>query len=76
MTLFIREKEELYRKYQELHLQKAYTLDMIKELVTWAGLEFVTAYDAYTMNPPHEESERICVVAREQGKERRKSEDK
>lgn len=76
LTLFIREKEELYRKYQELHLQKAYTLDMIKELVTWAGLEFVTAYDAYTMNPPHEESERICVVAREQGKERRKSEDK
>lgn len=76
LTLFIREKEELYRKYQELHLQKAYTLNMIKELVTWAGLEYVTAYDAYTMNPPHEESERICVVAREQGKERRKSEDK
>ena len=36
--------------------------------IAWAGLEYVTAYDAYTMDPPHEKSERICVVAREQGK--------
>ena len=68
LTLFIKEEKELYRKYQELHLQRAYTLDVMKELIAWAGLEYVTAYDAYTMDPPHEKSERICVVAREQGK--------
>lgn len=69
LTLFIREQDsELYRKYQEMHYQKAYTLDAIRELVEWSGLEFVTAYDAYTREVPTETSERICVVAREHGK--------
>lgn len=70
LTLFIRdaEHEDLYRKYQEMHYQKAYTLYMVKELVEWSGLEFAAAYDAFTWNPPSEESERICVVAREKGK--------
>ena len=58
----------LYRKYQEMHYQKAYTLDAMRELIEWSGLEFVTAYDAYTRKAPTETSERICVVAREHGK--------
>ena len=69
LTLFIREQDSnLYRKYQEIHYQKAYTLDAMRELVEWSGLEFVTAYDAYTRKAPTETSERICVVAREHGK--------
>lgn len=69
LTLFIREpKSDLYRKYQEMHYQKAYTLETIRELVEWSGLEYVTAYDAYTREAPCEISERICVVAREKGK--------
>ncbi len=69
LTLFIKEQDsDLYRKYQEMHYQKAYTLDTIRELVEWSGLEFVTAYDAYTREAPTETSERICVVAREHGK--------
>lgn len=69
LTLFIKELDSnLYRKYQEMHYQKAYTLDAMRELVEWSGLEFVTAYDAYTRKAPTETSERICVVAREHGK--------
>lgn len=45
LTLFIKEQDSnLYRKYQEMHYQKAYTLDAMRELVEWSGLEFVTAY--------------------------------
>ena len=33
LTLFIKEEKELYRKYQELHLQRAYTLDVMKDLI-------------------------------------------
>ena len=33
-----------------------------------AGLEFVTAYDAFSLDPPKENSERIYVIAREHGK--------
>lgn len=69
LTLFIKERDSnLYRKYQEMHYQKAYTLDAMRELVEWSGLEFVTAYDAYTRKAPTETSERVCVVAREHGK--------
>ncbi len=70
LTLFIQdeEKKEFYRKYQEVHFQRAYTLDEMKEMTRNAGLIFETAYDAYTRKAPHEKSERICVVAREQGK--------
>ncbi len=70
LTLFIREQDEkeLYRKYQETHYQKAYTLENIRTMVEQSGLKFVTAYDAYTKNAVHEKSERICVVARERGK--------
>ncbi|MEY8432556.1 class I SAM-dependent methyltransferase [Lachnospiraceae bacterium 48-42] len=70
LTLFIREEEsELYRKYQETHFQRAYTLEEMRQYIEESGLLYVTAYDAYTRQPPGERSERICVVAREQGKE-------
>lgn len=70
LTLFVRDgkDEELYRRYQEEHFQKAYTLEKMKSLVEKAGLDYVTAYDAYTRNAPSEVSERICIVARERGK--------
>ena len=70
LTLFIRddEDEDIYRKYQEQHFQKAYTLEEIKRLLESAGLVFEVAYDAYTKDLVHEKSERITVVAREKGK--------
>ena len=68
LTLFVQEEEDLYRKYQEEHFQRAYTLDIIKELIEASGLIFVKAYDAYTLEEANEYSERICVVAKECGK--------
>lgn len=68
LTLFIREEGELYRKYQETHFQRAYSLEEVKAAIEEAGMEFVTAYDAFTREMPKETSERIYVVAREQGK--------
>ena len=68
LTLFVKEEEELYRKYQEEHLQKAYTLAEVKTLIKQAGMEFLAAYDGYTEAPAGNESERIVVIARECGK--------
>ena len=70
LTLFVRDEEQpqLYRKYQEEHFQRAYTLEQIRHMLTEAGLEYVPAYDDYTKESPHDRSERICVVAREHGK--------
>ena len=70
LSLFIREEQSgLFRKYQETHQQKAYDLETMKRLLTQAGLEYITAYDAFTKDAPTEESERIYVIARECGKE-------
>ncbi|MCI9340607.1 MAG: class I SAM-dependent methyltransferase [Dorea sp.] len=70
LTLFVQSKEEpeLYRKYQEVHYQKAYTLEKIKTLIEKAGLRYVAAYDAYTRKAPMYTSGRICVIAQEYGK--------
>ena len=70
LSLFIETDKDsgLYRKYEETHYQRAYTLEEIKELIRKSGLEFVTAYDAFSKNAPMDTSERIYVIAREQGK--------
>ena len=72
LTLFIKEENDLYRKYEETHYQRGYELGEIKALLAQAGLEFVTAYDAFTREPPREDSERIYIVAREHGKKEEK----
>lgn len=70
LTLFIEEPESggLYRKYEEIHFQRGYELRQVQELLGQAGLEFVTAYDAFSREPVREESERIYVIAREKDK--------
>ncbi len=70
LTLFVQSEEDpdLYRKYQEVHYQRAYTLEKIKTLIEKAGLRYVTAYDAYTKKAPMYTSGRVCVVAQEYGK--------
>ena len=70
LTLFVQSKEDpgLYRKYQEVHYQKAYTLEKIKTLIEKAGLRYIAAYDAYTKKAPMYTSGRICVIAQEYGK--------
>ena len=68
LNIFVKENDNLYRKYEELHLQRGYTLSEIKELIEESGLEFVASYDAFTKNPADENCERIYVIARERGK--------
>lgn len=68
LTLFIKEEDGRFSRYEETHYQRGYTLEEIKEALLLAGMEFIAAYDAFSRNLPGRESERICVVAREKGK--------
>ena len=69
MSLFIRDEEksqagcEMYRRYQETHYQRAYTLKEMKELLEKSGMRFLAAYDAFTKEKPTDSSERIYVIA-------------
>lgn len=75
LSLFIRDDElseecgqDICRKFHETHFQRAYNLEEIKALLQQSGMEFVAAYDAFTKNAVTEKSERICVIAQENGK--------
>ncbi|MDD3253239.1 MAG: class I SAM-dependent methyltransferase [Lachnospiraceae bacterium] len=70
LTLFIREQDGRYRKYEETHYQTAFELDEVKDALAEAGMELLVVYDAFTKEPPREDSERVYFIAREQGKER------
>ena len=66
LTLFIRrEDEDLYEKYEETHYQRAYSLERVEELIGEAGLKLEAVYDAFTLQPPKPESQRVYFVARE-----------
>lgn len=67
LTLFIKEGE-LFRKFEETHYQRCYSLDEVKEAAKEAGMDFVAAYDAFTRESVKDDSERIYLVFRECGK--------
>ena len=64
LTLYIREDGETYRRFEEVHYQRAYDLKTIGRLLADAGMELTAAYDAFTKEPVRDDSERIYVVAR------------
>lgn len=68
LSLFIKEESGLYRKFQEEHFQRGYELEEMKDLLTKAGLTFLTAYDEFSLEPPTKASTRIHIVAQECGK--------
>lgn len=74
MTIFVKDEDDdecndKFTRFRESHFQKAYSLEVIQRLLKEAGMEFITAYDAFTKLPPKENSERIYVIAREKYQE-------
>ena len=67
LTLFIKEHGDHYRKYEETHYQKSYSLDTIQKLAEMSGLELLHIYDAFTHEEPKADSERVYVVLRRPG---------
>ena len=62
LTLFVKEPSGLYRKEEENHFQRAYSLETIRELVKKSGLKLLHIYDAFTHEPAREDSERVYVI--------------
>lgn len=69
LSLFLRdpnqEEENIYRKYEELHIQRGYTLSEMRACVEASGLTLLAAYDAFTHEPATEQCERIYMIAQE-----------
>ena len=70
LTIFAKCGEgDVFKRSVETHYQRGYTLDEMKAFVEKAGLKFIACYDADTHEAPTEESERIYIVAGENGKD-------
>lgn len=68
LHLFLQDEDGRYQKFTENHYQKAYTIEQVSQALEKAGMEFVAVYDAFTREPPKDDSERIYFIAREKGK--------
>lgn len=64
LSLFVQEEDGRYRKYEETHLQRAYSRERVEELIEESGLDLLHVYDAFTRKIPAEDSERIYFVCR------------
>ena len=65
LTIYAEAAQGLYRRFEETHCQRAWSLEEIITAAEEAGMKFVAAYDAFTKEPVKEDSERIYVIVRE-----------
>ena len=68
VNFFIEEEKDTYRRYQELHVQKAYERQEITAMAEKAGLAVEAVYDGYSFLPVREDSERFLFVTRNRRK--------
>lgn len=65
LTIFVKEEDERFRKFEETHYQRGYEPEQMKALIEQAGLSFVRALDADTKGEVTKQSERVYVIAKE-----------
>ena len=68
LTIFVKEEEDLFRRFHEVHYQRGYSYGDMLNLVEKAGLEFVCALDSDNDGPVTVTTERVVMVCREKGK--------
>ena len=69
LTLFIGEEgENVFTRHRELHVQRAFSDETVRSLLSRAGLKLEQVTQAYTGKPLSDQSERVLYVAREQVK--------
>ena len=68
LNLFIKLEDDNYKRFEERHVQKAYTFDEILSAIDSSNMVLEKYMDADTYGDIRENTERILFVAREKGK--------
>ena len=68
LTIFVKEENERYRRFDETHYQHGYTVSEMEEFLHKSGLVLLETLDSDTYGPVSESSERVYMIARESGK--------
>jgi len=66
LTFFIKDGE-VYNRYDELHYERAYSIDEFSKIISASGLKLRGIYNSLTFRPPAEKSERIFFVCKKGG---------
>lgn len=67
LTFFVTEDGEAYRRFDEHHVQRAYTQQEVTDALRRAGFVDVQVYSAYSFDAPRADSERLLYIARTAG---------
>ena len=65
LTIYEENEEGTFDRYEEEHLQHAFTVEEIKSAINGSGLELLDILDVATMSAPAEDSDRLYFIARE-----------
>ena len=65
LTIYEENEEGTFDRYEEEHLQHAFSIEEIKDAITESGLQFLEVLDVNTMSAPTEDSDRLYFIARE-----------
>ncbi|MFZ5974322.1 MAG: class I SAM-dependent DNA methyltransferase [Bacillota bacterium] len=64
LTLFIKEADACYRRYEEEHVQRAHTLEELEQGLQKSGLKTLGAYAFLRTDPAGKNDERWQIIAR------------
>jgi ubiquinone/menaquinone biosynthesis C-methylase UbiE len=65
LTFFIREGD-LFRRFEEVHIQKIYEVRTVRQILTQTGYKMLGAHEMYTLNRWSKHSDRINFTARKE----------
>ncbi len=63
LTFFVKEGET-YRRFEETHLQHAYSVEEVERTLQKTGLQLVNVWSGFDCNPPYDTAERLFFVAK------------
>ncbi len=65
LTFFVKNKNGMYRRFAERHIQRAYRESEIVSMLKKAGFNEIETFDGMTFNPVRPDSERIVFTAKQ-----------
>ncbi len=63
VNFFVKNESGSYDRIEECHYERAYSRDEIEKYIEMSGLKLLDVFDAYTFDPPKENSSRLFFVA-------------
>ena len=66
LTFFAQNRDNLYERFDEKHVEKAYSQEEIKEALCRAGLRFLGEFGNLGFDPPSKDEQRLFYIARKE----------